>query len=166
MSGFFLMAKKKGIHRYFYSDNKLMFAEILKIMKNKDITIGITPRCLERFNNYLDDKKEYKEVVYHPDGSFRRIINYCKNMTIGTAEFYKDSFNNVKYAEIPVQKGEVNGLEYYTITGFIQYQGVIRNGHPVGIHKTYYNNGRIKKITEFKNGQLNGYEKEYYSNGS
>ena len=29
----------------------------------------------------------------------------------------------------------------------------------IGIHKTYYNNGRIKKITEFKNGQLNGYEK-------
>ena len=81
-------------------------------------------RCLERFNNYLDDKKEYKEVVYHPDGSFRWIINYCKNMMIGTAEFYKDSFNNVKYLEIPVQKGEVNGLcsiiqlqWIYTISG-------------------------------------------------
>ena len=59
---------------------------------------------LERFNNYLDDKKEYKEVVYHPDGSFRWIINYCKNTMIGTAEFYKDSFNNVKYLEIPSKK--------------------------------------------------------------
>ena len=166
--GLFLNSEKEGIHRYFYSDNKLMFTGNFKNNHRQGYHYWYHSNgCLERFNKYVDDKKEYKEVVYHPDGSFRWIINYYKNNITGTAEFYKDSFNNVKYLEIPVKQGEINGLVVlYNFNGFIQYQGIIKDGHPVGIHKTYYNNGRIKKITEFKNGQLNGYQKEFYSNGS
>ena len=36
--GLFLNGEKEGIHRYFYSDNKLMFTGNFKNNENKDIT--------------------------------------------------------------------------------------------------------------------------------
>ena len=59
---------KKGIHRYFYSDNKLMFTGNFKNNHRQGYHYWYHSNgCLERFNKYIDDKKEYKEVVYHPD---------------------------------------------------------------------------------------------------
>ena len=166
--GLFLNNDREGIHRYFYSDNKLMYTG--NYCNNDKIGYHYWYHCngsLERFNRYIKNKKQDKEIVYHPSGSFKSIIKYFDNQPTGVCEFFKDSFDNIKYIEIPVKNGRVNGLiVLYNYNGFIQYQGYIKDGYPIGTHRTYFNNGRIKMVTEFKNGQLHGYQKEFYSNGS
>lgn len=166
--GLFLDSKREGIHQYFYSDNKLMYKGnyFMDLKRGYHYWYHFNG-LLERFTFYIDNKKQGKEVVYHPDGSFRWIINYNDNKIDGTAEFYKDTFENLKHIEIPIKNNVVNGLfVLYNMNGLIQYQGYIQNGYPVGLHKSYYNNGHIKKIIEFKNGKIHGFMKEFYSNGS
>ncbi len=166
--GLFVKNKREGYHKYFYSDNKMMFSgNYLNNLRRGYHFWYHSTGALERFNYYIDDKKHGKEVSYHPDGSFRWIINYDNNKIVGRAVFYKDTFDNLKYLDIPIKNGEVNGLiVIYNFNGFIKYQGYVRDGVPIGTHKHYYNNGHIKRITEFKNGKLNGFVKEFYSNGS
>ncbi len=166
--GLYIKSNKEGIHKYFYSDNKLMYTGNYEYNFKQGYHFWYHFNgSLERFNYYNNNKKQGKEIVYHPDGSFKWIINYENNDIVGTCEFFKDIFENIKYIEIPIENNNVNGLiVIYNFNGFIQYQGIIKNGLPIGTHKTYYNNGHIKKSTDFKNGQIHGYMKEFYSNGS
>ena len=165
--GLFIKNKREGIHRYFYSDNKLMYTGNYEDNKKKGTHFWYHYNgALERFSHFKDDRKTGKEIAYNPNSSIKWITNYFDNRLCGINEFYKDTFGNQKCFEIPIIEEKVDGLVViYNLNGLIKYQGIVRRGYPVGTHKVYYNNGRVKTSIEFKKGRFNGFMKEFYSNG-
>jgi antitoxin component YwqK of YwqJK toxin-antitoxin module len=165
--GLFIKNQREGIHRYFYSDNKLMYTGNYEDNKKKGNHFWYHYNgALERFSHFKNDKKTGKEIAYNTNSSIKWIMNYFDNRLCGINEFYKDTFGNQKCFEIPIIEEKVDGLVViYNLNGMIKYQGIVRRGYPIGTHKVYYNNGRVKTSIEFKKGRFNGFMKEFYSNG-
>ena len=108
--GLFIKNKREGIHRYFYSDNKLMYTGNYENNKKKGNHFWYHYNgALERFSHFINDKKTGKEIAYNPSSSVKWITNYFDNQLCGINEFYQDTFGNPKCFEIPIIEGKING---------------------------------------------------------
>ncbi len=104
---------------------------------------------------YVNGKREGASYEYFPEGELKRIVLYKNGKKQGLSrEFSRDSvlisvmeFND----NYMVNRERLNRKD--------------QEGRKQGTHRTYYENGRIKKEAHFLNDQLHGYYREFDGRG-
>ena len=105
---------------------------------------------------FIKDIKQGNSYNYYPSGKLKQIIPFVKNKADGLAyEFNQDS---VVISITKYQMGFIAGVEKINRTD--------EKGNKQGIHKDFYEDGKIKEEKKYNDNQIDGYVKSYDQKGN
>ena len=133
--------QKNGLWKYYYATGILMKEE-----------------------NYTDGDLTGMVKEYYKNGNPEKYTTYnSKSVAISQDEFsYSGRLNTRRKL---MGDNEVEETSYFQ-NGTVQMTiSTIKNEVKEGTYKTYYDNGKLNKVTSFKFGKLQGEYRKYYPNG-
>jgi antitoxin component YwqK of YwqJK toxin-antitoxin module len=114
----------------------------------------------------LKDGKVHGIVkLYDKSGFLRQEQSWQMGKKRGIFKTYAKSGALIEEFEVFNGKKEGNYFRYDSISGNLSFSANFDDGKIIGEVVSYFKDGRIKKISNYKNDLLNGILKEYYSNG-
>lgn len=183
---------KEGVYEsnwiFFYSDSSLKSEGFYKEgAKEGKWIFYSTNGTVTQKGTYRHNEPHGKWVWYYPNGQIRAEENYSRGKLEGeqveydshgnvlTRGFFINGYEDGKWFYDVGDHKEVGnyvmGLReglwiYYYTNGIIVFKGVYKDGKPIGKHKEWYGNGRIKLIERYKLGGVrHGRVKKYYEDG-
>jgi antitoxin component YwqK of YwqJK toxin-antitoxin module len=112
---------------------------------------------IEEKINFVNGRRQGIDTSYYRSGCIQSIQSYQIGLQDGPTYIYHDSTNRLQF-EIWYQSGLLNGpsIQYNPQTAdtltYKQYKG----GKLNGTQKNYFNNGQLRKISEYRDGLLEG----------
>lgn len=115
-------------------------------------------------SSYRRGRLEGLSVSYEKD-VIRMLGNYTDGYLNGMYIRYDSTGSPLEYALY--EHGRKNGFyrEYDEFSDKIVYEGIYQKGLKEGAFRTFYSDGKIRKVERYKHDMLNGTVLEFYRNG-
>ena len=147
--------------------DKVAFDEQRNIyLLRKDFATPYSGTCTSCYSNFLVEEKLYfengkregRDTSYYRTGCIQAIHEYHLGLQNGSTIIYYDS-TQWKQFEIWYKNGALEGPSIQFVRNARQDTLTLKNyanGKLHGQQRTYYNNGKLRKVSHYNNGLLDG----------
>jgi len=147
--------------------DKVAFDEQRNIyLLRKDFATPYSGTCTSCYSNFLVEEKLYfengkregRDTSYYRTGCIQAIQEYHLGLQNGSTIIYYDS-TQWKQFEIWYKNGALDGPSIQFVRNEQQDTLTLKNyanGKLNGQQRTYYNNGKLRKVSHYNNGLLDG----------
>lgn len=111
---------------------------------------------------YNFGQKDSNWIYYHPNGYIFRIVPYRNGKIHGVEKVYEKDGNLL--TESNYLFGKLNGQSIFFSKSKIRAISIYEED-TIQKSETYFTNGKLKSVKNFKNGKSHGMDIEYYENG-
>ena len=122
---------------------------------------------IEEKLNFVEGKRQGVDTSYYRSGCLQSIQSYQIGLQDGPTYIFYDSSNRVQY-EIWYQQGQLHGpsiqFNAKALPDTLMYKHY-SNGKLDGVQRTYFSNGKIRKISTYKDGLAEGAQITYNAAG-
>jgi antitoxin component YwqK of YwqJK toxin-antitoxin module len=141
----------------------------------KDYATPYTGNCVSCYPNFIIEEKlnfvngrrQGTDTSYYKSGCMQAIQSYQIGVEQGATYIYYDSVNRVQF-EIWYQNGKLHGpsiqFSANALADTLMYKHY-KNGILDGPQRSYFPNGKVRKLSNYKDGFSDGAQITYNNNG-
>ncbi|MEO1049135.1 MAG: tetratricopeptide repeat protein [Bacteroidota bacterium] len=112
---------------------------------------------------YKNNERNGKYTHYYENGQVESVCDYVDNKRSGVCQYFSMD-GQLQYEKLYDKKHGAQSFRYKKPSGsFSPFQQIIKEGEFV--QKTYYVNGKVSTIVNYKNGLYHGKQKYFHSSG-
>ncbi|MBM3200892.1 MAG: toxin-antitoxin system YwqK family antitoxin [Chlamydiae bacterium] len=169
-TAFYSMGQEDGVKEYYYPTGQIKESITFKKGKRSGpYSSFYETGAVAEERNYVDGLLEGEVRVFYPSGKLYKVIFHKANLLEGEyQEFYESGAIKCRAF---YEKGELSSKDQQpSVTKYDELRTVIevqehKNGKPIGLHCSYYPNGKEKEHIEYKDGQFHGTNRAFSSEG-